>query len=467
MTLVFSAGSNAQSGNEAPVFSDLPDSTPPESSVVYPAEVYQPNVVSEEIQDPTPETVVYSPDVFGEILGGVFRGSYAQNESWNFNNNFGFFLGVNEGWYFIENANENPSSDSTGKQSSSGTSLSASIYTNYATNKSAMHLDYSANYSMYPEQEKSTDYINHGVSAAYIYKLGKSSRFQLRDIFSSSSNDPLGDLFSVNPSMGRLMAGSSYYDIVFTQRRYTRNSAMASLSADVTGKGTIANVFGLYDNYWYSKDPDMEDVEDYYSASVGGGINQWITNWLSLGSTYSIQLNDDLDDSKIHRVEVGNFQFKPSPDIEIYAAGGIEFVDDPTVKGYQTRISARTGINYSTSINSLYVNYTRSMKSVSGSRLLLPSDTITVGLGQPLGSRINVRLMGYYQRSTPFNDTAGLTAWQGMASMEYFIGAGFIASANYSYRYQKNSITLLSSVPYAARQTVSVGLQYVWPSVRR
>ena len=468
MLLLFSAVSYAQSGNDVPVFSDLPDSTPPESPIVYPAEVYQSNVIPEEINNPLPETVIYSPEVFGAMSRGLFRGSFTQNETWNFLNNFGFFLGVNEGWYFIENADSNLISDSTGKQSSSSaTSLSASVYTNYSAKKSAMHLDYTANYSMYPEQEKSTDYINHSVSAAYIYKLGNNSRFQLRDIFSSHTNDPLGDIFAVNPSIGRLLAGSYYYDIVFTQRRYTRNSASASLSADVTGKSTIANVFGTYDNYWYSKDSDVEDVmEDYYSASVGFGVSQWITNWLSLGSSYSVQLNDDLDDSKTHRVEIGSFQFNPSPNIDIYAASGVEFVDNRINKGYQARISARTGISYSTPINSLYADYTRSIRSVSGSRLLLPSDTVTVGLGQPLGSRANIRLIGYYQRSTPYNDTGVMTAWQGMASVEYLIGSGFIVSSNYSYRYQKNSISLLSSIPYAERQAVSIGLQYAWPAGR-
>ena len=464
--LLFSVGSHAQTTYDVPVITDLPDTTPPEPSVVYPMEVIQTNIIQEEIYEPLPLEVVYSPDVFGEMSRGLFRGSFAQNAAWNFRNNFGFSMGAMEGWYFIKNGSVSPFSDSTDKQSSSTTSLHASVFTNYAADKSAIHLEYGANYSFYPEQVKSTEFINHSVNAAYTYKLGNSARFNLRDTFSSYANDPLGDIFSANLSMGRLIAGSSYYDIIFTQRRYTRNSASASLTADVTGKGTNANIFGSYDNYWYSKDSDVDIIEDYYSALVGGGVSQRITDWLSLGSSYSVQLNDDLDDSKIHRVEVGNFQFNISPNVEVYAGGGVEFISNRNDKGYQTGISARAGINYSTSINSLYANYTRAMRSVSGSRLLLPSDTVTIGLGQPLGSRTNIRVMGYYQRSTQFNDTGALTAWQGMTSMEFLIGAGFVATANYSYRYQKNSINLLSSVPYAERQTVSVGLQYVWPSGR-
>jgi len=466
--LALSARSYAQAPIGSSVNTEKPDATPPNPSVVYPLEVVQPDIKQDVIYDPPPETVEYAPDVFGEMSRGLLRGSFAQDAAWNLRNNFGFSLGAQRGYYFLGDDSENPFPDSTEKQSSSATSLSASVFTNYASGKSAMHLDYGASYSLYPERRNSLDKINHSVSAAYTYRIAERASFQLRDHFSLSTNDPLDDIFSINPSFGRFLAGSSYYDIILSMQRYTRNTATASLSADVTGKGTNASVFGTYENFWYGEQySGTGALEDYYSAEVGARLSQRITNWLSLGSSYSIQLNDDLENSRTHRVEIGRFQFALSPNVEVYASGGLEFTDSRTDKGYETRVLANAGITWSTQINSLYANYSRTMRSVSGSWMLLPSDTVTVGLGQPLGSRTNLRLMGYYQRSSSLRESGLLTAYQGVASMEYAIVSGLFASASYSYRYQENSISSLSGIPHAERSTISFGLQYAWPSGRR
>lgn len=456
----------AQAPQAAPVDSELPDATLPSPPVVYPVEVFQEEVYQAAIYDPPPKPIDYAPDVFGEMSSGLLRGSFAQDAAWNLRNNFGFSLGAQEGYYFIGNGSDNPFG-STGKQSSSATSFSASAFTNYASGKSAIHLDYGANYPFYPERRNSVDDINHSAVAAYTYRITDKARFQLRDQFSSYADDPLGDLFSINPSLGRILAGSSIYDIIFASQRYTRNSATASISADITGKGTNANVFGLYENFWYGDQySGTGTLNDYYSAEIGVSVNQRIKNWLSLGSSYSIQLNDDLNNSQNHRVEIGRFQFALSPNVEVYASGGVEFAENRVDKGYHTRVLAHSGITWSTPINSLYADYSRTMRAVSGSRLLLPSDTVTAGLGQPIGSRTNLRLMGYYQKSSSLDAPGLLTAYQGMASMEYLIASGFFVSATYSYRYQKNSISALSGIPHAERSTISAGLQYVWPSKR-
>jgi len=457
------------------IYSDiaLPDAAEINPPAVYPVEVFSPNIIQDRIYDSTPNMVEYSPRLFGGMRANLLPGSFSQDTAWDLRNNFGFSLGAHEGYYFSGSSPENtplenPLLDSINlKDSSYATSLSASAFTNYASNKSAIHLDYGAGYRFYPEQRNSIDGIDHSVNAAYMYQINNRVNFRIHDHFSSSSNDPLGDIFSMNASLGRLLAGSSYFDVFFTPRRYTRNTASANFSADVTGKGTNVTFFGSYDNYWYENQSfGTETSNDYYSARVGAGLSQRITRWLSFGSSYSIQLNNDLKDSQTHRVEVGRFQFDLSPDINVYFSGGIEIADTGIDDGYKSRLSTRAGISYTTEVNRLYAEYSRTMHSVSGFREQLPSDTVLIGLGQPLGNRTSLRLMWHYLRSSDVRKSGTLSAHQCQASIQFIIASGLYASANYSYRYQINSIHTLSGIPNSDRSTISGGLVYSWPSRR-
>ena len=459
-TRVFAQGSS----NAQP-----PDASKTNPSIVYPIEIFEADVIYERTYDAPPKTVLYSPVIYEDKASNVLAGSFIQDSAWSPQNNFGFSLSASEGYYSSDKMRENPLLGSEGKNTTFATSLSTNVFTNYAGRKAAMHLDYGAGYSFYPQRQNSFDDVEHSVNAAYAYRINNRARFQLRDRLSSSSNDPLSNLFSLNSSFDRLSAGSYYYDLILTPRRYTRNTASASFNSDVTGKNTNVQVFGSYDNYWYGEQ-DLENgiLEDYYSARVGVGLNQRITRWLSLGSTYSIQLNNDLRDSRTHRVEVGRFQFDLSPEVEVHVSGGVEIADTGADQGSRTRVSAHSGISYSTPTNSrLYANYSRTMMSVSGFRRLLPSDTFSVGLGQPLGDRTNFRVMWYYQRSSDFYDSGRLTAHQGIASMEFVVAPGLFASASYWRRYQENTISSLSGIPFSERSMASVGLSYFWPSRRR
>jgi len=454
---------------EDPVYeSDMGDATELNPSIIYPREIYDSGVIQEKVYDPEPVSVVYSPDVFGKQAANSAAGSFLRENAWSLENNFGFSLGAHEGFYFNDRLSDNTATGSSEKKGSSVTSFSASVFTNYASGRSAMHLGYDTGYSFYPQLENSSNGAGHNVNAAYNYQIGETASFQLTDHLSSSSNDSFSDMFSLNSSFDSILTGSNYYDLILSQRRYTRNTVTASLSSDVTGKGTNVQVYGSYNKYWYGEQDFLAGaLKDHYSASIGAGLSQRVTSWLSLGSTYSIQLNNDLRDSQTHRVEVGRFQFDLSPNVEIYASGGVEFTNSDSSDGYRTRIATRAGISYTAETTRLYADYSRTMMSVSGFTQQLPSDTVTAGLGQQVGDRANFRMAWYYQRSTRFNDSGVLSSHQGLVSMEYNIGSGFFASANFTRRYQENSISSLSGIPYSSRSIFSVGLQYAWPSGRR
>ena len=475
--LIFSGWIYAQAPAEVPVYKELPADIPLNPSIPHPDEAYSGEVISSDliqgkIYDPAPIVVKYSPDAFEGLTANALRGSFSQEAAWNLRNNFGFSLGANEGYYVNDYPVENSDSASDGKSSASATMFTARAFTNYAKGKSTMHLDYGVGFSYYPERRNSADNINHDINAAYVYRISAKSRFQIQDHLSSSANDPLGDIFSLNSSYGRLYSGSSYYDLMFAPQRYIRNTVNASFNTDVTGKGTNVRFFGSYDNYWYGEHYSEINIEDYYSATVGVGVNQRIKKRLSLGGTYSMQLNDGLRDYRIHRVD-GNIQFALSQNVQIYASSGIAFTEyDTTDEGFLSRVMASAGISYSTEARSLYANYSRTMMSVGGSRRLLPSDTFTVGLGQPITEKLNLRLTAYYQRSSDYYYSGQLSAYQGQASAEYLLAPGLFASVSYSRRHQDNSISSqdsldsVSNIPYFERSTISAGLQYSWPTRR-
>ena len=450
------------------VFSDEPpDAARPNPSIIYPVAPYETEVIQEKIYELDTVIVQYSPDIFGDYVANTVAGSFSQENAWNLRNNFGFSLNASEGYYFKDDPRENPDPDSTREKASASTSLSANVFTNYRSGRSAMHLDYGAGYRFYSERENSINGVVHSANGAYSYEINERARLQLRDHLSSYSNDPLGDSFSINSSFDRILSGSNYYDILLSQQRHTRNTVSGSINSDVTGKSTNVRIFGTYDNYWYGEQDLAEDkIDSSYSAKVGVGVQQGITSWLSFGSTYSIQLNNDLKDSRVHRVDVGNFQFELTPAIEVHASGGVDITDTGTSDGYRTRIATRAGISYSNRMNRIYADYSRNTMSVSGFNRLLPSETVLVGLGQPLGERANFRVIWYYQRSSDFSENGHLTAHQGMASMEYIILSGLYASVNYTRRYQENSINSLAGIPSSNRSMFSLGLTYSWPSGR-
>jgi len=465
--LAFSTTIYSQTYTDKIYSDEPPDAAKPNPLIIYPVAPYETEIIQEKIYDSNPINVDYSPNVYGNYVANAVAGSFSQENAWSLNNNFGFSLHASEGYYFRDNPRDNPDADSNKNKASSATSLSANVFTNYKSGSSAMHLDYNAGYRFYPERENSINGVGHNVNGAYMRQINERASLQLRDNLSSYSNDPLGDFFSVSSSFDRLIAGSNYYDILLSQRRHTRNTVSGIISSDVTGKSTNVRITGTYDNYWYGEQDLAEGrIENSYSAKVGVGVHQGITSWLALGSTYSIQLNNDLRDSRVHRVEVGSFQFSLSPQVEVHASGGLEITESSARDGYKSRVATRAGISYSNQMNRIYADYARTMMSVGGFNQLLPSDTFLVGLGQPLGERANFRVTWYYQRSSNFHDDGLLTAYQGVASMEYVIISGLYASVSYTRRYQENSINSLAGIPSSNRSMFSFGLTYSWPSRR-
>ena len=424
--------------NSPPILADYPSTSAGESKA--------------DIDVSIPIPMEYLPSVTENVWSTPVVWSFVDMISWNPINNFGFSLGANGG--YISNVYPN----SIEKQSSTLTALSARVFTNFGQTKSRLHLDYEAGYKVY-QQEDSMNGVSHHGSINYTYRPSHKTEFQLWDTFSSSLNDPL-DTNNFSLSDFNLLP-SVAYDVYFMPQRTILNSAQARFSINITNS-TSVNITGSYDSRWYE-----QHFDDAHAAKSGIGLNQRITNWLSLSASYSVYLNDvseNLRGQQIHHVEIGRFHFNLSPNVEVFASGGIEIADIDD--GYRVQEMAQVGISRNTPTNTLHASYQRTMSSIFGYHLILPSDIVTIGLGQRITDRTSFQLNGSYRRSHDFNDSGLLRSYSGGAQFEYALTSTLFTSVNYTYQYQNNSIRMLADLPHFDRSMVFVGLQYAWPPLQ-
>jgi hypothetical protein len=427
-----------------------PDTTPP----ILPT--YESGIAEEggaTVIDSVPIPVEYVLSVVDNDWTAPALWSFADSIGMNPANRFGFTLGANEGYI------TNVYPESMGKRSTSVTDLSASVFTNLGRGKSTLHLGYGAGYRFYREQN-SLDGIDHNANLLYSYPLNSRVRFQLLDQFNSSTDDPIRsiDFSSADVNFGY----PHYYDDLFEAQRVNRNNVGAQFNFNVTGS-TQLNVSANSYDVWYGE----QALEDSHSASAGVGLSHQITNWLYLSTSYSVAINDipeDMRGSQVHSVEVGKFQFRLSPTVEVSAGGGLDITDNHGDYEMRERISASISKTQETS--TLYASYNRSMVSALGFRRVLPSDSVSVGFGQRVAQRANIRLIGAYIRSSDFNESGSLRRYSAGASFEYAFLSNLFASINYTYQYQNNSIPVLNGIPHYDRSMVFAGIQYVWPSLK-
>ncbi|HSW39096.1 MAG TPA: hypothetical protein VLL97_06355, partial [Acidobacteriota bacterium] len=326
--------------------------------------------------------------------------------------------------------------------------------------RSRLHLNYRAGYRVY-HQKRDLDGTDHNANITYTYQTSRNSRLQLSNYLNSSLNDPYS---SFGPDLGTSIdwTASPSYSVLFFPRRVTQNRAGGRFDYNVTEK-THVNFFAYYLNHWYSEQR-FRDVE---AVEVGAGLNQVVTSWMRISSSYSTYLyssNDRFRENQIHRIEAGRFRFMVSRDVEVFASGGIEILNRRDQ--WHTYPMVRIGISRFSINNVIYANYQRTMTSALGYDRVLWTDSVTVGLGQRISDRSNLRLSTSYTRSSDFDLRGLLRGLYGQAQFEYALLSNLFASVNYSHQYQENTITVLTDVPHYDRSMIFAGLRFSWPAMR-
>jgi hypothetical protein len=370
----------------------------------------------------------------------------------NARNHLGFSLNASAGYISNVSAVSSENNDATQQ------SLSLNAFANLGRRKSHLHISYSTGYNRY--NHGNMNGAGHHGDVNLTYQATRNVNLRLYDTISSTLNDPFSNsAFALTPSFG--MAPSYSNIAAFLPERFTRNQAGGEIGVRLN-RNLHFNLFSSYNSYRYgtltSRDND--------AFQVGCSMDKKINNWLSLTSTYSAYLNnidERFRDNQIHNLEIGNFHFKLARNVAITASGGFQAAKSQG--SYHAGGVFRSGISRSTRGNTIYANYERTMTSATGYSRILMSDIASLGFGQRIASQTSSRLSGSCTRSSDFSNSGHFYGCSLQAQLSYAIASNLFASADYTYQYQQNAITVLTGIPHFDRHLTFVSLQYAWPSI--
>jgi hypothetical protein len=429
----------------APVFAQESQEEPPSE----PATDQQPEQQSELREKPI-EVPVNSQSQNNSRASRSLLNSIA----WNTKNRIGFSLSASEGRI------SNTARNSMEQRPSMLSAFSGGIFTNAGRHKSTLHFDYRFGYRIY-NQQRTMNGAEHNGSVSWNYRMTRKIGFTISDSASSSLNDPFGSFMS-QPVVSGGLAPSPSYEVQYAPQRVFQNQARGQINFDFS-KSSSVRIFSSYDRRQYEK----QEKDSIDAIQLGAGLDQRITGWMSISSNYSTYLNDTegrLRNSQIHQFELGRFRFKLSRAMEIFGSGGISVTKN--LNEYRTQGMFQAGISRFSRNNTIGVNYLRTMITALGYSRILPSDSVTISLGQRLTDRMNLQLSGSYLRSSDFEVSGRLNGSNARAQFEYALLSNLFVSINYVYQNQKNTIAVLSNMPYYNRTTAFLSLQYAWPAMR-
>jgi hypothetical protein len=156
-------------------------------------------------------------------------------------------------------------------------------------------------------------------------------------------------------------------------------------------------------------------------------------------------------------------------------SGGADVLDSGASK---LRVSgmADAKLMYDAHDSIFYATYQRGFVSANGISQAFQSNLFTLGWGQKITRWMNLRINAshVYSSDAIVSETspAGSNTIAGSfknfyvaPSLEFRFLRNVIASVNYKYQNQKNTLTDVTGVSNINRSIASVGLQYLWPSL--
>ena len=335
------------------------------------------------------------------------------------------------------------------------------VFINLGKRKSQLHVSFGGGYRLY-NGHRDLDSADYYGNARYSLALSKRTTLQITDRMSSSKND--AGSFVYAPIFAPIAASSgSYYDILLSRQRVTRNAMAASLNFQV-GKKHNFGVFTGYDSYRYQVDsPVNANV-----IEVGGDYRVNLTKWLVLSNSYATYLtnvDERFRDARIHRLEAGGLDFRLSRTWRFWASGGVE------VSQYQgvNRVgpSATASVFHMSRKAAVNIMYHKGFASAVGLSRVLNSDNFNARMGYRVTSWILATLQAAYYRSSEQSGAGILRTLWGGGGFEFALVNGLVASVNYSYQNQKAQYFTTSTQLGLNRYVARLGLQYFWPSSGR
>ena len=148
----------------------------------------------------------------------------------------------------------------------------------------------------------------------------------------------------------------------------------------------------------------------------------------------------------------------------MYANGGIEISDYSGDS--QKRESINAGIGYTSMNTSLNLTYQRGFTSAIGLSTLLQSDVATVSVGRRITRKVSARMETYYYRSSERSTHGSLRTFSGGGGFDFALLRNLIMTMSAYYQNQRTRDFSVEGLALN-RLTGYLGLQYVWPSMKR
>jgi hypothetical protein len=365
-------------------------------------------------------------------------------------------------WGFSLSAYQSYTTDiSDGSRQNQGSGIIAIIprsFLNLGGQRSQFHADIGAGYRQYNRSNSLNSWDYYG-DAQYTYRFSNRATLQFSDQFTSSFNDSWSFVSLYSPIENNSNFSS---EAIFNRQRVTRNALIAELSTRISRKASVG-VFGNYRLFRYPQN-NLRNADTF---EIGGNLDYRLTSWLNLTSRYSIYLNnvdEQLEDSRIHRIEAGGLDFHLSRSWRLWMNGGIEILNNI----YDNRIgeSANAGIEYTTLRSTISLTYQHGFTSGIGISRMLRSDTFSAEIGLRTTNWMSVNIQSYYERNKELALAGHFETLSWGGGLQFAVRRNLIISGNGYYQRQKTRDFSVQGLELN-RLTSSVGLQYIWPSISR
>jgi hypothetical protein len=364
-------------------------------------------------------------------------------------------------WGFILSAYQGYSTDVNTANPDTGANVTAFVpktFLNLGRRRSQLHVDLSAGYRKYHDQSDLSSWDYYG-NARYSYQVSRHTTLELSDQLTSSFNDSWS-FISINAPINYRPSFSN--EVMFNFQRITRNALSAEINTQI-GRKVNLGIFGGYNTYKYSQ----SSLEDADAFQVGANFDLRLTRWLNLTNSYSVYLNqvsDRVRDAQIHRLQVGGLDFHLTRNWRVWMGGGAEVSDEQGEKRVREDVNA--GTEYGTDRSTISFTYQRGFTSGIGLSQLLMSDIFGAYFGYRFTSWWSTNLESYYYRSEELDGSGLLETLSSGGGFQFAIRRDLIASVNGNYQTQKTHNFSIQGLDMH-RFNAYVGLQYVWPSLRR
>jgi len=253
-------------------------------------------------------------------------------------------------------------------------------------------------------------------------------------------------------------------EVSFERRRFTRNSLNGAIHYQPTRRINL----GVFSNYsYYDYEFPVTETESVHAIQAGVTYDHQLTSWLYLANSYSAYLNrvdQEYQDARIHRLQVGGLKFRLGRNWEASGAGGVEYVDTYGRNGFNESVSA--GLTWSSRTSALSLSYHRGFFSLIGLQEVYQSDRGTAAFGSRLSPWINLQISGSFLSGNRFGAYGFMELYYAQAGLEFALPANMVASVNGFYVDQRGDDpggVYLTGERFVAH----VGLQYLFPGNRR